>query len=221
MFILTALAMQATRQQIIEFLKEKGQATVEELAATVHLTPMAVRHHLNVLQAENLITASSIRRQTGPGRPSQVYQLTEVADELFPQDYYGLTDYLLAELDRQLGKEGLTQIFSNIAQRLAREAPPPKPYQTFEERLDEVVTFLMEKGFVVDWEAKENSYMIHAYSCPYRQIVKDHGEICLLDKQIIGTMLNTVPTRIACLTTDDTHCTYQISRPIELILGPN
>src|SRR6185503_12082177 len=105
--------MQATRQQIIEFLKEKGQATVEELAATVNLTPMAVRHHLNVLQAESLISATTIRRQSGPGRPSQVYQLTQAADALFPEDYYGLTDYLLVELAQQLGQAGMTQLFNN------------------------------------------------------------------------------------------------------------
>jgi predicted ArsR family transcriptional regulator len=212
--------MQATRQQIIEFLKEKGQATVEELAATVNLTPMAVRHHLNVLQAESLISSSAIRRQTGPGRPSQVYQLTEAADELFPVDYYGLTDYLLAELTCQLGQEGVAQIFKSIAHRLASAAPPPKENQTFEERLDEVIAFLAEKGFVVDWEAQGNNYMIHAYSCPYRQVVKDHAEVCLLDKQIISSMLNTTPTRIACLASDDHHCTYRISKPIELILDP-
>lgn len=213
--------MQATRQQIIEFLKEKGQATVEELAAAVGLTPMAVRHHLNVLQAENLILSSTIRRQSGPGRPSQVYQLTQAADELFPVDYYGLTDYLLAELTHQLGQAGLRQIFSNIAQRLASEAPPPRENQTFEERLDEVITFLSAKGFVVDWESRENNYMIHAYSCPYRQVAKNHAEVCLLDKQIISSMLATTPARVACLTTDDDHCTYRISKPIELILDPS
>jgi hypothetical protein len=41
--------------------------------------------------------------------------------------------------------------------------------------------------------------MIHAYSCPYRQVAKDHAEVCLLDKQIISSMLATTPTRIACL----------------------
>lgn len=210
--------MQATRQQIIEFLKENGQATVEELAATVNLTPMAVRHHLNVLQADNLITSSAIRRQHGPGRPSQAYKLTEAADELFPVDYCGLTDQLLDELNLQLGKEGVSQIFSNIAHRLASEAPPPKQNQTFEERLDELVAFLTKKGFVVDWEAQGNIYMIHAYSCPYRQVVRDHEEVCLLDKQIINAMLQTAPTRIACLTTHDNHCTYRVSQPIELIV---
>ncbi len=210
--------MQATRQRIIEFLKEKGQATVDELAATVNLTPMAVRHHLNVLQAENLITAPVVRRQKGPGRPSQIYRLTEAADELFPADYYSLTDYLLNELNIKLGQDGLREVFSSIARRLATEAPPPRENQTFEERLDDVVTFLSKKGFVVDWEAENETYMIHAYSCPYRQVAKEHGEVCLLDKQVISSMLNTSPTRVACLAGGENYCTYQVSRPIKLFM---
>ncbi len=212
--------MQVTRQQIIEFLKEKGQATVEELAAAVNLTPMAVRHHLNVLQGESLITASVMRRQSGPGRPSQIYQLTAAADELFPVDYYALTDYLLAELSQQLGQRGVAEIFYNIAQRLASEAPAPKPNQNFEERLDEVVAFLSQKGFVVDWEVRAEGYFIHAYSCPYRQIARHHAEVCLLDRQIISSMLDTTPSRVACLANDDGHCTYRLSKPIELVLDP-
>ena len=43
------LPMQATREKIVELLKERGHATVEELADEVGLTQMAVRHHLNVL----------------------------------------------------------------------------------------------------------------------------------------------------------------------------
>ena len=74
--------MHETRQRIIDFLKEKRKATVEELAAAIDLTPMAVRYHLNVLQADNLIAAFAVRRQSGPGRPQQIYRLTEAAIRL-------------------------------------------------------------------------------------------------------------------------------------------
>lgn len=212
--------MHETRQRIIEFLKEKRQATVDELAAAIDLTPMAVRYHLNVLQADNLTAAFAVRRQSGPGRPQQVYQLTEAADELFPEDYRSLTDYLLDEVSQRLGKEGVGELFNNIANRLAGEAPPPKAGQPFEKRLDEVIAFLTEKGFAVCWETDGNGYVIHAHSCPYRRIAKEHSEICLLDKYVIGTMLNTVPSRIACLTNGDGHCTYRVTAPIELMLDP-
>ncbi len=208
-----------TRQKIIDHLKEKDQATVDELAAVVSLTPMAVRYHLNVLQSENLIHATEVRRPAaGRGRPQQVYQLTEAADVLFPVDYLSLTDYLLEELSLRLGPEGINDIFGQIANRLAKEAPPAKTNQPIEARLDEVVTYLSSKGFVVDWEKANGEYHIHAYSCPYRQLAKTHGHVCLLDKKIISSMLNTTPTRIACLSEGDSHCTYQVSTPIQLIV---
>jgi predicted ArsR family transcriptional regulator len=212
--------MHETRQRIIEFLKEKSQATVEELAAAIGLTPMAVRYHLNVLQADNLVTTFAVRRQSGPGRPQQVYKLTEAADELFPEDYRSLTDYLLDEVSQKLGKDGLGEIFNNIANRLAGEAPPPRGNQTFEERLDEVVAFLGEKGFAVCWETDDGSYAIHAHSCPYRRVAKDHSEICLLDKHVISSMLKSTPSRTACLTSGDDHCTYRVTEPIELTMDP-
>lgn len=209
--------MHNTRQQIVEYLKEKGQATVDELAEVVGLTPMAVRYHLNVLQRDNLVASPRVRHVAGRGRPQQVYALTDAADELFPVDYSGLTDYLLDELNLHLGKEATGDLFKNIANRLAHEAPPPRENQTTEERLDEVVDFLQNKGFVVDWEAQKDGYMIHAYSCPYRQVVKEHEYVCLLDKKIISSMLNTTPARVACMTRGDNRCTYHISKPIELI----
>lgn len=210
------MELHETRQKIIEYLKEKDEATVDELAAVVNLTPMAVRYHLNVLQKDNLISAPTVRRPEGRGRPQQVYQLTEAADELFPVDYYSLTDYILYELTVQMGEEWVHQLFDRIADRLVKEAPAVKDDQSIEERLDQVIHFLKEKGFVVEWEADKESYLIHAHSCPYRQVAKDHNQVCLLDKRIIAAMLNAQPTRTACLTRGDGHCTYTLTRPIQL-----
>lgn len=214
------VTMHETRQRIIELLKEKRQATVDELATAIGLTPMAVRYHLNVLQADNLISAAAVRRQSGPGRPQQVYKLTEAANDLFPEDYHSLTGYLLDELSTRLGRDGLDNLFNTIADRLAAEAPPPRPGQSFEARLDEVVNFLGGKGFAVCWEREQNQYLIHAHSCPYRRLAKDHSQVCLLDMRVIGTMLNTTPVRVACLTGGDEQCTYRLTRPIKLVMNP-
>jgi len=212
--------MHETRLRIIEFLKEKKQATVDELATAIDLTPMAVRYHLNVLQADNLIEAFAVRRQSGPGRPQQIYKLTDAADDLFPEDYRTLTDYLLDEVSVRLGKREMCDLFNGMAHRLAAEAPASKENQSFEDRLEEVTDYLSDKGFSVCWHPDGDSYLIHAYSCPYRQIARNHNEICLLDKQIITRMLNTTPARIACLVSGDDHCTYRVVQPVELVMAP-
>jgi predicted ArsR family transcriptional regulator len=184
--------VQETRQRIIEYLREKKQGTVDELAAMANLTPMTVRYHLNVLQSDNLVTAPVVRRLTGRGRPRL-----------------------------RLGQEGITEIFHSIADRLTGEIPPVKKNDTSQERLDQVITFLQERGFVVDWVAQDDHYLIHSYSCPYRQVAKAYKQVCLLDQQVIGSMLNTTPTRVACITTDDDHCIYRVSEPFKLAGGLN
>ena len=74
--------MQTTRQRILEILKEKRQATVEELSEELELTPVTVRHHLEILRGEGLISAPSVLRRPGPGRPQHTYALTEAAGDL-------------------------------------------------------------------------------------------------------------------------------------------
>jgi predicted ArsR family transcriptional regulator len=211
--------MQPTRQKILELLKERGQATVGELAAAVGLTQMAVRHHLNVLHGENLVVASSVRHRKQPGRPRHLYTLTEAANELFPEDYYHLADYLLDEAKATLGAAGLDELLHRIADRMAAEAPPPKPKQLPEERLDQLVRFLGDKGFTARWGRDGDDYVVRVLSCPYRQVAHVHREVCQLDMQIIKEMLKVEPVQATCMASSDEQCTYFIGQPIELVMN--
>jgi len=202
--------MQITRQRIIDLLRKQGQATVEELAEWVELTQMAVRHHLNVLQAESLIEVSHTKRQRGPGRPVQVYSLTNKARKLYPQEYVQLTDLLVQEIIARIGQDGIIDIFNSLAARLVKDAPPPREAQAFEERLDDVVGFLREKGYVVEWERMNGQYMIYHLDCPYRQFAQRHQEICLMDSKILEDTLNVTPRRISCIASQDDKCAYII-----------
>ncbi|MFQ5577286.1 MAG: helix-turn-helix transcriptional regulator [Anaerolineae bacterium] len=204
--------MQVTRQRIIDLLRKQGYATVEELAQTVGLTQMAVRHHINVLQAENLIEVARTRRQPKPGRPIQVYGLTEKARKLYPQEYIQLTDLLVAAVIDRFGQSGANDVFNSMANSLVEDAPPPLKNQTFEDRLSQVVTFLQDKGFVVEWGTQDGRYIISHLDCPYRKFAQQHREVCLLDKKVIGDMLHVTPKRVSCIACNDDTCTYILSQ---------
>ena len=66
--------MQETRQQIIEILKTRSQATVDDLADALALTTMTVRHHLGILEEQSLVQTEIQRGRVG--RPHYVYRLT-------------------------------------------------------------------------------------------------------------------------------------------------
>ncbi len=204
--------MPETRKKILEFLRYHGQATVEILAEEVALTSMAVRHHLNILQADNLIEVAHARRDNRPGRPVQIYSLTDQARCACPQEYFQLTDILLVEMMDRIGGEEMATIFQNMANRIVANSPSPQDEQSFEDRLDQVIAFLRQRGFIVEWGQQEGQYIIRHLACPYRQLAKQHHQVCLLDEKIIESMLPVKPVRLACIANDDQECVYYLHK---------
>lgn len=202
--------MQSTRQEILEILKEERQATVEDLAERLELTPMTIRHHLNVLQAQNLVVASKVRRSKKVGRPRLVYTLTDAADDLFPQSYGELARHLVSEVKETVGEEEVEAIFRRVADRVARGAPPTFEGQTFEARLDQVVDFMEDQGFISRWEKTDEGYVLTNINCPYRSISREHDEVCIMDTEILTKLLNVVPQRQSSMRLGDASCSFLV-----------
>jgi len=200
--------MQITRQRIINWLRTQGQATVEELATEVGLTHMAVRHHLNVLQAEDLIAVLRTKPRNRPGRPIQVYGLTNKARKLFPQQYLQLSNLLVNEIAEQIGKDTVSALFEAIADQIIAEAPALSPNASIETRLNTLVTYLKEKGYAVEWRIENGQYTLYHFDCPYREFAQIHRDVCLLDQKVTTVLLGTQPHQESCIACNDDHCKY-------------
>jgi predicted ArsR family transcriptional regulator len=200
--------MQSTRQEILEILKEDGQATVEDLAQRLELTPMTIRHHLNVMQAQNLVVASKVRRSKKVGRPRLVYTLTDAADDLFPHSYGELARHLVSEVKETMGEEEAEAILLRVADRVVREAPAPIPGQSFEDRLAQVVDFMEGQGFISRYEETDEGFVVTNINCPYRNVSREHEEVCLMDTEILTRLLGVTPKRLASMRTGDPACRF-------------
>jgi len=73
--------MTETRDAMLTFLKKRGEARAEELAAELGVTVSAVRQHLTGLAAEGLV--SHARCEPGGGGRSTCNRLTAAAESLF------------------------------------------------------------------------------------------------------------------------------------------
>lgn len=200
--------MQSTRQEILTILREEKHATVEDLAERLELTPMTIRHHLNVLQAQNLVEASKVRRSKKVGRPRLVYALTAAADDLFPHGHGDLARRLVSKVKETMGEEETKAMFRRIAADVAAEAPPPEKGQTFEERLDQVSEFLEEQGFLSRWEKTDEGYVLSNVNCPYRHVSREHGEVCLMDLELLELLLDVAPRRLESMHAGAAACKF-------------
>lgn len=202
--------MQETRQAILNIIKQNGRATVDELSDDLNLTPVTIRHHLDVLRSEGLIEAPKVKRRQTPGRPQHVYALTERATEFFPKNYVAFADLTLREVRERVGSEGMDAIVRGVAQRMAADAPKPLPGEPLTQRLDRAVNFLNEKGYIARWETNEEGYLLYTVNCPYRGLAQHHNEPCAMDMTLITELIGAAPQRIGWLTAGDTACAYLI-----------
>ena len=89
--------MHGTREHVVEFLIQRREARVDELARELEITPVAVRRHLENLRADGLVDVKSVKQATG--RPYHVYYPTERALGSLPAGYADLLERVLRSVE--------------------------------------------------------------------------------------------------------------------------
>ncbi len=209
--------IQRTRQRIIEYLKEHGAATVDELSRALDdLTAVTVRHHLDVLRSDDLVAPPEVRHRNSPGRPKYVYRLTDKAEALFPKNITSFTNTFLDEIKSLLPPEQVNVIFEGVAARMASGLEPGPAGESFQERLERVVEHLSQHGYDANWENHpDGGYVLHTSNCPYNGVVGEHDELCMVDALYLSRMLGVVPRRLTHMLDGDSTCSYLLAAPRE------
>ncbi|MFQ3536879.1 MAG: ArsR family transcriptional regulator [Aggregatilineales bacterium] len=214
--------MQQTRQHILEILRERGQATVDELVKALHtrikhhITGVTVRHHLDILRSEGLVTEPKVRRTGAPGRPQYVYALTEKARAQFPNNYHHLMQHLLQQLKARLASSQVNVILEGVADQMVVEAGLSDAALNgipMSARLDHIVDYLNGHGYEASWESTPEGYILRTRNCPYHHLTAEHDELCAMDMRLISGLLGVVPHRLGRIAKADDNCAYLIPMP--------
>ena len=202
--------MQATRQHILEIIKQHGTATVEDLGKELHLTPVTIRHHLDILRSENLVQAPKVRRRDTPGRPQHVYALTDEADNYFPKNYAGLADAVLQEVHDRSNPGEMNDFLNSVAQRLATEAPTAPTGETMQQRMERITKFMNDKGYSISYEPVDGGYIVRTINCPYRDLAREAGDVCIVDQALLRALTGQIPQRLESISSGAPACVYLI-----------
>lgn len=201
--------MHSKRQQIVEILKRKGSATVDELSESLDISSVTVRHHLDVLQSEGLVGEPVITHRATAGRPQHKYTLTDTANEVFPKNYNGLASHLLDEIKSRHEAREIKTMFETMGRRLAAESPSPSG-ETAKQRMNRIVDFLNQKGYVAYWKNSDAGVTLHTCNCPYNGLVEKHPELCAMDVSLIASLTGTIPDCSCRLIDEKESCAYLI-----------
>lgn len=210
--------MQTVRRRILEILKRRKSATVSELARQLDMAPVSVRYHLDILQGDNLIEISTVRREGNVGRPKQIYTLTREADSHFPDNFAPLTAGLVNQLKKALEPEQVNDAFCALAHEMAQDLCLEGVDDTgVEARLGRVADFLNDRGYLARWEKvapstseRHETYLLHTFNCPYAGVSLEHRELCQMDLALMQSLLEHPCQRTGSLAEEHHCCTYAI-----------
>jgi DeoR family transcriptional regulator, suf operon transcriptional repressor len=202
----------STKEKILGFIKTHKQMTVIELSALLNITEMAVRRHLQVLETDELIIAVMKKNMTG--RPSKVYQLTELGEEFFPKQYKQIGIDLLNEIN-QIDPHIVNQAIITRQEKLISRFRGRISGKPFKNQVSELARIQSELGFMAEDCETESEIIgeIRQTNCPYLEIAKDFPEICKNEHRFFKELLQTENiTKVSALSKGETCCHYVIRR---------
>ena len=200
--------MQATRQQIIDYLRRQGRATVKDLDAHRSLTSTGVRQHLTVLEREGLVEAQEERGRVG--RPALVYRLTEQGDALYPKSYDELSNVLLEEVRELAGGQALQTLLRRVATRFADPYRERLENLSVSERVHEASRIIGERGCLSDCVQDGDDWLIRQYTCPFPKVAGKNSCVCSLDVEFIRQLVGADARLTTSLLRGDRACTFRI-----------
>ena len=205
--------MQATRQEILDYLRRQGQAAVKEIAEHLGLTPTGIRQHLTVLERDGLVAVHEERGHVG--RPALVYRLTSTGDALYPKQYDELANALIEEARSVLGPQALARLMKSVAARFAGGHSGRLNGKPLPERVEEAATILEERGNVVTWVADDGEYAIAKHTCPYWNVATKNSIVCALDVEYVRQLVGQDMRLTTSLLRGDDCCTFHVRSEAE------
>lgn len=201
--------MQRSRWQILEILKRKNKATLDELAKELGLVPVTVRAHLSVLQREDLVAAEEVRGKVG--RPFYVYYLSEEAERLFPKRYHSLASLILESLEASDGKAKLEHLFQRISDSLVETYKDRANGKSLEARVIEAVRILNQDGAMAEWEKTEEGFSVWEHNCPFFLVAQRHPGVCSIDQLFLTKFLKAEVEAIHRIIDGHPRCAYRVT----------
>ena len=142
-----------------------------------------------------------------------VVYLTPEGRRLFPQRYSALLNSVLEEISDSEGREKVTEIFHNIGRRSARKYAARFAGKSPQERVAELTAILREKGVVADYEANGDGFILREHTCPFRDTVTTHPEVCSVVHALMEEVLPAKAEQRQSIARGDDACEFAIPAP--------
>lgn len=202
-------ALGSSAQRVIDLLVRRGPLTIAQLVAELGVTTTAVRQQVNRLSADGWITRTQRRR--GPGRPADVFAISEEARRRFGTNLGELSRLLIEEIVDAEGPARGRVLLRRVGRRIAEnrrsavgEGPPS-------DRLRRLAELLSRDGMMVAAEQSGDDLKLTVFTCPFRGLATEHPEVCDMEREAFSALLGGPVQLRQCAQSGYARCEFGVS----------
>jgi DeoR family suf operon transcriptional repressor len=180
-----------TREAALAELLRQGQTTAAELAKQLGVSVQVMRRHLRSLEEDGLVEASPAPE--GPGRPRNLWQLTEAGRERFPDGSEHFALGLLHSMAASLPADTMRLLLRRQASDKASEYRRHLGEGPLPQRLERLVELRRDEGYVAECfadggsgdAAEVGSWLLSEFHCSLLRIAEEFPVVCDQELQLL------------------------------------
>lgn len=177
----------STKRDILTHLLRRGQATAQDLAEILRVTPQAIRRHLKDLEQEGLI--QHMAQGGSMGRPQHQYTLSRQGRAQFPHRYGEFAMDLLTTLHQTLGQEHLGRILAHQWQTKAVAYREALGQGDLAMRIQRLVQLRRSEGYMAESQATPQGFVVTEHTCAIAAVAETFPQVCDHELELFATAL--------------------------------
>jgi predicted ArsR family transcriptional regulator len=198
-------------QDLIEYLRRCGAATVQEMVDFAGVTATAIRQRLTRLLEQGLITREA--ESAGRGRPTHRYSLSAAGVRTSGTNNEDLTSVLWSELRAVQDPDVRYGLLKRIVARLADLYRDQITGDTLDEKMESLVALMRSRSvpFEVIRPVEGQLPVLKALACPYPSLAEQDRSVCSMEKMLFAEILGNGMRLQECRLDGATHCTFDMN----------
>jgi predicted ArsR family transcriptional regulator len=177
------------KKKILWNLKSRGESGLEDLAAVLKISRMAVHKHLVGLEERGFVESNQVRKGK-VGRPRAVYRLTSKGNTTFPKSYGAVATCALKFIEKKLGRKAIEQVLRERQSDVFEKYQEKLEQLDFPERVRSLAKLRDDEGYMAEArKLSKGKYVLYEYNCPIIQLAQDYWEACTTETELFENLL--------------------------------
>jgi predicted ArsR family transcriptional regulator len=180
------------RRRILEFLKSRGRASIDEVADRFRIGHEGARKQLNLMEGHGWVERAGDAPENsgrGRGRPRMLYRVSPAGEHVFPKAYDRLSMALFTSLAEQGRPDTLRQVLASLADKQVAAWKPALEGKTPKEKLKALRDLYQEDDPFMSVEERDGDLVLIERNCPFLSVALSHPALCSLSVMTLERLL--------------------------------